>query len=670
MTKAYYVSSIKEFLDKDSEIILGELLTKSDFATTDLQKNAWNEEIKILKQELVRYSCGEIAFEYTVPRIGSRIDVVCIIKGVIFLLEFKVGESVHKKSIDDQVMDYALDLKYFHELSEDRYIVPISVATEASESAVTISSGRLQFSSKDKICNDVLRCNKNTIADAINKGLSSVKLNEISSLVINDWINSRYQPTPTIIEAAQALYRNHTVENISRNGAGVENLTVTTNAINEIIDHCKATDRKAICFVTGVPGAGKTLAGLNIANYRHSFDINEHAVFLSGNGPLVDVLTMALANDKAERENISKKRAKQEVSSFVQNIHKFRDDALSTELAPVERVAIYDEAQRAWDKTQLAKFMKTKKGIPNFDQSEPEFLISVMDRHEDWAVIICLVGGGQEIYKGEAGIEDWFKAMRTNYFNWDIYVSEKVIAAETEYISAQLLEELCAIRPINKVTSLHLGVSLRSFRSAELSSFVKHVIDNNAQEAYNIHSSMKKSYSIYLTRNLNDAKEWVKKVARGTERYGLLASAGAKRLRGEGVWVLQDIEHVNWFLKDKDHVDSSCSLEVVASEFKVQGLEIDYGILAWDIDFRYVNGDFDYFSFAGTSWRHINNEIKQKYLKNAYRVLLTRARQGLVIYVPKGVDKVEDPTRDSTYYDSIYSYLRTCGIRELLLENN
>lgn len=668
MAKVYYVSTIKEFLKEDNEIILGKLLAKDEYETKDLQKNAWKEEIKILKNELVNFPEGEIAFEYVVPRIGSRIDVVCIIAGIVFLLEFKVGERLHKKSIDDQVMDYALDLKYFHEMSENRYMIPISVATEANDFAIGNSHGsRLMFSNKDKICCEVLRCNKQSIAKAIKYSLDSIVHDEISTLSINEWINSRYQPTPTIIEAAQALYRNHTVENISRNGAGVGNLTVTTNAINNIIDECKIEHKKAICFITGVPGAGKTLAGLNIANTRHSFDKNEHAVFLSGNGPLVEVLTRALATDKAKRENISINRAEREVSSFVQIIHKFRDDALTTVEAPIERVAIYDEAQRAWDKNQLAKFMKVKKGIPDFNQSEPEFLISVLDRHDDWSVIICLVGGGQEIYTGEAGIEDWFEALKDHYSNWDIYVSKKITDASSEYISENVLEEISKNRNVVIEEDLHLGVSLRSFRSADLSSFVKAVIDNNASEAKYIYSTMEKSYNIFLTRNLNDAKTWVKKMARGTERYGLLASSGAKRLRGEGIWVLPKINHVDWFLKDKGHVESSYSLEVVASEFKVQGLEIDYGILAWDIDFRYVDGNFDYFSFVGTKWNHINKERKQKYLKNAYRVLLTRARQGLVIYVPEGVDKEEDPTRDKLVYDELYKYLRSCGIKELML---
>ena len=197
-------------------------------------------------------------------------------------------------------------------------------------------------------------------------------------LSLVEWIESRYAPTPTIIEAAQAMYRSHSVQDISRNDAGAQNLTATTEAINKIIDDCKRNQKKAICFVTGVPGAGKTLAGLNIANERHRFEADEHAVFLSGNGPLVDVLQAALAKDRSKREGISIAEAKKETKAFIQIIHKFRDEALTTEHPPIEKVVIFDEAQRAWDEANLTDFMKRKKGVDNFNQSEPEFLIRIM----------------------------------------------------------------------------------------------------------------------------------------------------------------------------------------------------------------------------------------------------------------------------------------------------
>lgn len=654
MQRAYYSARIREFVVEKPETLLGKLMVSDEFSTTDLQKNAWRKEIDILQDQLRSVENGDIAFEYTIPRIGHRIDVVCIIHGLIFLLEFKVGDSEYRKSTADQVMDYALDLKYFHELSADRYIIPISIPTEAPSVCNEVSF------MEDKISN-VLKCTKDNIGLTISSVLSSVQDQDLS---IADWINSRYAPTPTIIEAAQAMYRNHSVKDISRNDAGAHNLTATTETINQIIDDCKRNHKKAICFVTGVPGAGKTLAGLNIANERHNFDADEHAVFLSGNGPLVDILQAALAKDRSSRTGITIAEAKKETKAFIQIIHRFRDEALTTNNPPAEKVAIFDEAQRAWNEENLTDFMKRKKGVDAFNQSEPEFLIRIMDRHQDWAVIVCLVGGGQEIYNGEAGIIDWFRALQNKFRNWHIYLSDKM--TDSEYVGNSSIEELLTGCSYSLRPALHLGVSLRSFRSEKLAEFVKLLLDNEPSAAAAVYSELSIHYPIILTRDLDKAKEWIRKKARGTERYGLLASSEGKRLRGIGIWVPSVINHVGWFLNEKDNVDSSYFLEVAASEFKVQGLEIDYSILAWDADLRRSGEGFDYFKFRGTRWNHVNNMQQQKYLKNAYRVLMTRARQGMIIFVPSGTDPEDDPTRDSAYYDDIYKYLRSCGIKELM----
>lgn len=562
-----------------------------------------------------------------------------------------MGDNEYKKTTIDQVMDYALDLKYFHEESKRRYIVPICVSTKAS-----VQKNEYNCCS-DGIYNAIL-CNENNIGDNIHNILLQVR---DKTLAGRTWIDSRYAPTPTIIEAAQSLYRNHGVDDISRNDAGAKNLTITTKAISNIIEDCKKNNRKAICFVTGVPGAGKTLAGLNIANERHHFDEDEHAVFLSGNGPLVDVLQNALAIDRAKREKITKSNALRETKAFIQIIHKFRDEALTTSYAPVEKVAIFDEAQRAWNKESLTDFMKRKKGIPEFNQSEPEFLISIMDRHEDWAVIICLVGGGQEIYNGEAGIQDWFSTLSEKYLDWEIYLSDKI--TDSEYVGNSDVSTMLHNREYHCISDLHLGVSLRSFRSEKLALFVKYLLDEEIELAKETYEELKKSYLVLITRKFDVAKNWVKKKARGTERYGLLASSEGKRLRAEGIWVPSEINHVGWFLNEKDNVDSSYYLEVAASEFKVQGLEIDYAVLAWDADLRYTSNGFEYFKFRGTKWNHVNQEQRQHYLKNAYRVLMTRARQGLIIYIPEGDE--EDPSRLTKYYEGTYQYLKHVGIKEI-----
>ncbi|MDR0463096.1 MAG: DUF2075 domain-containing protein, partial [Pseudomonadales bacterium] len=413
--RAFYFDTTHDFLQKHESSILGELSLNNSFALEDMQRNAWVEQIKIMKEVVAKIGRGHIAFEYTIPRIGSRLDVVLIIDGAVFLLEFKVGARVHTRYAIDQVTDYALDLKNFHKASRDCYLIPIAIATNGPDVEPMHKEMRPGI-------NEVIICNQHNIEHAIKSMLASLPESSIDAA---SWINSPYSPTPTIIEAAQALYCKHNVANISRNDASAVNLNQTTIAINEIIERSKREKKKAICFITGVPGAGKTLAGLNIANERQKFDESEHAVFLSGNQPLVTVLQEALARDEHERTGIKKTEATRKAKAFIQIIHHFRDDAI-----PHEKVAIFDEAQRAWTQEQLTAFMARKKGRQNFIMSEPEFLISVMDRHDDWAVIVCLIGGGQEINTGEAGLTEWLDSLRKDFAHWDVYVSNKITDSE------------------------------------------------------------------------------------------------------------------------------------------------------------------------------------------------------------------------------------------------
>lgn len=540
----------------------------------------------------------------------------------------------------------------FHKESHNRLLVPILISTKAHSVKQKIRI------SKDNVL-ETICCNEYEIA----KYITEVSLKFIQDEIIpDDWINSLYMPTPTIIEAAQALYLGHNVEDISRNDASAKNLNQTTKAINKIINYSKANNRKSICFITGVPGAGKTLAGLNIAVERQKIAEDEHAVFLSGNGPLVDVLQEALARDDAKRNNISRKEASRKVKEFIQIIHHFRDDAISVDTPPVEKVAIFDEAQRAWDKQNLTDFMKKKKHIEDFNMSEPEFLISILNRHNDWATIICLIGGGQEINKGEsAGIYGWFDSLRNNYPNWDIYVSDKI--TDDEYSKGHNFAEMTKNMNVNIIEDLHLAVSLRSFRSENVSNFVKALPDVDIDTAKRLYEQFKNDYPVFVTRNLHKAKLWVKSQAKGSQRYGLTASSGAKRLRKYGIWVQNKIEATNWFLNGKNDVRSSFHLEETATEFDIQGLELDWTIVCWDADLRFENGDFKHLKFVGTKWQNIKSADNILYLKNAYRVLLTRARQGFVIFVPTGDET--DMTAKLEYYDGIYRYLKSVGIKEL-----
>ena len=653
MGRSYYSKPLYLFLTDKNEFILGELAKNHEFDLEEQQKNAWIGEIKILKEELKEFSSGHILFEYSIPRMGRRVDAIFLYAGVVFVIEFKVGEEEYKQNAIDQALDYAVDLKNFQAGSHDIQLAPILIATKAPNKDMFYKKY------EDGIFYPFL-CNTDNLKVAIrqvSKNFAGAPINP------TEWENSQYKPTPTIIEAAQALYRGHSVKEISRSDSGAINLNKTADAINQIIDLSKKQKLKSICFITGVPGAGKTLAGLNLANERHKFENEEHAVFLSGNGPLVDVLQEALARNNVEnsKEKISKISALKKAKSFIQIIHHFRDDVLATKAPPIEKVVIFDEAQRAWNHKETSSFMREKKGVPDFNMSEPEFLIGVMDRHQDWSVIVCLVGGGQEINTGEAGIIEWFSALKKLYPHWNVYVSNEI--SEDEYMRGFNLNELMEGLKYESRKDLHLSTSIRSFRSEYVSKFVKCLLDCDKENAKKLLLKLNQHYPIVITRDINKAKNWLKEKARGTERIGLTASSGAKRLKPHGITVQVKIDAKNWFLNDKTDVRSSFYLEDAATEFDIQGLELDWTCVAWDADLRFENGTWEHKSFRGTNWQSIKEPERIIYLKNAYRVLLTRARQGLIIFIPEGDEA--DLTRSPEFYDGVYSYLKDVGVTEI-----
>ncbi len=647
--RAYYSETIEKFLSQNTAEVLGIIHRNCISADVTIQQsNAWVQEVEILKRQLAGFHEGRIIFEYTIPRMGKRVDVVVLHKNIVFLLEFKCGDHEYRASTIDQVYDYALDLRNFQKESHNKLIANIIVSTNAIARPIVLEE-------TERIIEPIF-CNEENIVEAIKTVADRYCEVPFDYLA---WEDSEYLPTPTIVEAAQALYRGHNVHEITRNDAGAENLTVTTDAINQIIVYSKSYHRKSICFVTGVPGAGKTLVGLNLAIQHANAAKGEHAVFLSGNFPLVDVLQEALARDKVDRarlkdERVSKREALRSTSAFIQIIHKYRDSFVGNDDVPPERVAIFDEAQRAWTKEQIANFMAVKKGIPNFPYSEPEFLIGTMNRHKDWAVVICLVGGGQEINKGEAGLPEWFESLKRAYPHWDVYLTPQL--NDNEYRRNARWEDMIDGLQVTENKNLHLSTSIRSFRTPDLAAFVKALLDIDVAKAKELYARIKDKYPFLITRNLKEAKEWVKERCKGTTRYGLIASSGALRLKPEGIFVKNEISVPNWFLNDKDDVRSSYALEDVVTEFDIQGLEIDYSILAWDADLRFTNGKWTYHSFTGNKWNNVNSEENRLYLKNAYRVLLTRARQGMAIFVPEGDDR--DVTRQKSFYDGTYNYLK------------
>ena len=649
LKQAYYGADIAEFLTLGAQTVLGHLASHHPHDLDPLQRMAWLAQIALLQHELRGLSRGWIAFEFAIPRMGKRADLIILLDGVIFLIEFKIGADQFTAAAIDQVIDYALDLKNFHTGSHARPIVPVIIATNA----VTRPSQLPLW--PDDVAQPVLTNGKG-LANALQMMLG--RYPHQPPLDPQAWMMSDYKPTPTIIQAAQALYGSHRVEDITRFDAGKQNLGITTGRIAEIIEAAKRGREKIICFVTGVPGAGKTLAGLNLVTGRTNAHKDEHAVFLSGNGPLVSVLREALARDETSRLGVSIVDARRKVTSFIQNIHNFRDDKLRNDNAPIEHVVVFDEAQRAWNIRKISRFMREKHGIADFGQSEPAFLISVMDRHADWCVIVCLVGGGQEINDGEAGLSEWFHALKQSFRDWKVVTSDCL--DNSVYTWGQDLRQMLAGLDARTDPDLHLAVSIRSFRAEKLSDFVNDMIAGRPDRARAIHEKIKDSYPIHLTRDLAQARQWLRQRARGSERFGLVASSGASRLKPDGVNVHEKIEAANWFLNAKTDVRSSFYLEDPATEFDIQGLELDWTAVCWDADLRWADGNWSYHRFQGTRWLHLKDQALRNYLANAYRVLLTRARQGMVIYVPSG--DAADATRQPQFYEGIAAYLEDCGI--------
>lgn len=709
MSRCLYNSSFKTFLNTDDNSIFGSLCDNYHGEALTTTREAWKSEITIMKNVLSGYADknGEIIFEYDIPRLGKRVDVVLLIEGIVFCLEFKVGETKILEADVDQVLDYALDLKNFHKFSEDRIIAPILIATNYRNASTNIQMSVYD----DRIVNPLI-AGKSGISILINKVLERFP-NESS--VNPNWIISPYAPTPTIIEAAKSLYENHSVEDITRHEADKVSTDRTISYILDVIQKSKKNQEKSICFVTGVPGAGKTLVGLDVAvkqTYQGQDEPveEEQAVYLSGNGPLVAVLTEALAQDNfkkckanGERKKITDSR--REVGKSIQIIHRYRDNMLAKiknpvengvlEIDPtkavkmansgfgeVEHVAIFDEAQRSWTHKRLADYLKrggtygNKLKVPNFPLSEAAFLIWSLDQREDWATIVCLVGGGQEINTGEAGISEWIKALNEQFPHWNVYISPKL--TDAEYAEGRVNELLKDNSKVTYSEDLHLSVSLRSYRAEKLSAFVHALLSFDANAAA-LYDEIKDKYPIVLTRDMAKARKWLHDKVRGTERTGVLVTKESARFKPLAIHVLPsgDENAVHWFLDDKTDVRSSNYLEDAATEIQVQGLELDYTCLLWDADMRCENGKWHFYRFNGQSkWTEQtgNTESKQelqKYMLNAYRVLLTRARAGMVICIPRGNPNKtvsgfwEDSTRLPEFYNGTYQYLKSLGIEEI-----
>ena len=681
-----YNATIKEFKLTN----FGEIYSKIDHSVENsqrsgLQKFAWDGEIQFL-QEALKTDEGQIIFEYSIPRIGKRIDVVLLIRNIVFVLEFKVGED-DSKSAQKQTKQYAQALRWYHSASQGHIIVPILITTEGRKRNPSL---KLE---KDDIY-DVILCNRTNLWEVISDVLERHPA-EDDKKWNQQWPNGKYNPTPTIIDATCYRYINNNVKEIRESEADANQLSATTQFLVEKIRETKENGEKAIFFVTGVPGAGKTLVGLDLAaETQREFN----SVFLSGNGPLVDVLTEALTQDSKNFNKLDDGIKELEPDSLIQLIHRYRKNAVGKisgispdgklltgeNVAEVEHVVIFDEAQRAWTREKLMSPGRSGRTTilqhPDFPYSEPAFLIWSLDLRQDWMAVVCLVGGGQEINTGEAGILEWIKAINTHFPKWHVYISPNLRGPE--YAGEKLLPELKQIENVSENPNLHLAVSRRSLRAEKVSDFVKALLDGDNTKAKLLYQEFKDKFPIFLTRNVEKGKQWlrerkVESISKNESgKIGMLMSSKAFRLRPYGYEIKKVGEYKNvgkWFLRSDDDVESSDFLEVALSEFFVQGLELDWTGVIWDADFRDVDSAkwAFYSGFNGQKWTGEKIALKsdenltdsQQYQKNAYRVLLTRARRGMIIIVPEGDDN--DITRPSSNYDSTYYYLKSLGLAEI-----
>lgn len=666
---AYYRRTVEEFLQASPSEVLGDLVDGNrKFGFGELEGeaiDAWKEEIVCLKDQLAQLcnrlpeaSRWGLLLEFPIPRRQQRIDAVLLAGQLVYVLEFKSGASGAAWSSGRQVEDYALDLAYFHAPSHKSILIPVVVAP------------RLPYRLSHDLGSNVRSLASvplEELASFLRETFQAEKHDNWAQISAQEWDEGAYEPVPTVIEAAMALYAGMSVREIARSHAGDENLTSVTDFLLSAVRSAQERHEKIICFVTGIPGAGKTLAGLNLVHNRaiHA-DGRPASVFMSGNGPLVDILREALAIDSACRNDETLGKARKEVKTFVQNIHHFVKDNLDRpdSQTPYENAIVFDEAQRAWNGEQNRKKYKKRPSV--WHVPEPEMVLSIMDRHKDWAAIVALVGGGQEIHDGEAGLSEWGRAL-AKFPHWRVFVSPEALRGGESVAGAALFGGEPVANQVDEERTLHLNVCIRSHQATELAKWVNSVLRSDDKAAREL-STRFEQFPIVLTRDLQKAKEWLLRNARGERRCGLVASSGATRLRAFGIETSMAIREAysypHWFLKPRGDIRASYQLEVVATEFEIQGLELDLVGLCWggDLIWDRLSKRWHPQQLSGNKWKDVKDS-RAIYIQNKYRVLMTRAREGLVIWVPEGDSS--DPTRDVGVMNDTAEYLVSCGVVQL-----
>jgi len=671
---AFFHSTVHEFLATDPTTILGKLNLQATDSVSTLRRStvvSWERTISVLKMALAQALAEPLGadnwgllLEYEIPRRNRRIDAVLLTGALVLVLEFKTGEAGNEASARRQAEHYAVELRDFHHESRGLRIVPIVISKSAAEFAPPVGEPTGDF------VGAVLVCNNNSLASAIRYACST-NLSAISGpqVEVEVWNKSAYQPIPNIIEAAQLLFAKQSVREFSHAHADVFNLTKTTDVLIAAVERAQREKRKIICFVTGVPGAGKTLAGLNAVHSPELMRNNRPVgAFLSGNVPLVKVITEALALDHHARTGDSLAESRRRIRTFIQSVHSFLKEYRTPNTKPPEGAIVFDEAQRAWDAVKVRKEFLQRATAAESDamtsvSSEPAMMLGIMDRFPDWAVIIALVGGGQEIHDGEAGLAEWGRVLREQFPHWQVVASPEALTGGESVTGSQLFQDSHRGSTIVAFeTHLHLPVCIRSYRAEAVAAWVNSVVNGQPEEAGRI-ARQCSDFPIVLTRSLDQTRIWLRRKTRGLRRCGLLACSGALRLRAHGLEVSSGfrggISLENWFLASPDDIRASNVLEVALTEFECQGLELDWVGVCWGGDFTRCDTGWGFRRLIGSVWQQVQKPVTQEFIRNKYRVLLTRAREGLVIWVPEG--DANDPTRDPLRLNETADYLHSCG---------
>ncbi len=669
---AYVRRSVHQFISDDATTILGALqqaYASDGFASQyTRQTRAWTRVIPRLQEMFVQLLAVRpearqwtVLLEYPLYRLRRRIDIVLLAGTVIVVVECKVGAEAFTAEDSRQVEEYALDLRDFHCESYRRTIVPVLWGTDA-----VACGGKTPFpptSIRAGAVGDVMPVG----AEGLQGFLAALSPPPgDSNLVGEQWDRSVYKPVPNVIEAATSIFAGHDVRGIAN--ADADNLRSAAARLLHLIAEARDLGKRYLLVLTGVPGSGKTLAGLHVVHSAigTGVGLQGEIVYLSGNTPLVVVLREALARD----ENLRQRRAgegsrlgdiRRDVRARIQHINDFLQESLrgSPTEPPHEHVIVFDEAQRAWDE---------KHGFEKFERSasEPALLLELMSRHHDWCACVCLVGGGQEINSGEEGIFGWGEALRrmeaADRQKWSVFAPPDVLgggaSAGTFTIGELPLDLRVAVE-----ADLQLRVPQRSYRSPSLSRWVDYVLEGDSESA-NATAHELHEYPIVITRSLRLAKLWLIEQGRGERRYGLAASSGARRLRAEGLGITLNAsagnEIAQWYLNPRDDIRSSYALEVPANEYTCQGLELDFVCVCWGGDLLWSDAaqTWIFSRLSGTAWQRIQDREARRFLLNSYRVLLTRAREGLILWIPKGEEL--DPTRSPGPLDATAKYLEHC----------